>query len=67
MAYDAYLFSTRYDAMTILLNIAKAKKQIKAESLEKLFGTKNSIFPAEYIIKYRLNLPIIQITLRAAN
>ena len=48
MAYDAYLFSTRYDAMTILLNMAKANKQIKAESLEKLFGTKNSIDWLEY-------------------
>ena len=48
MAYDAYLFSTRYDAMTILLNIAKENKQIKAESLEKLFGTKNSIDWLEY-------------------
>lgn len=48
MAYDAYLFSTRYDAMTILLNMAKENKQIKAESLEKLFGTKNSIDWLEY-------------------
>ena len=53
-------------------NAEKTKRKNKKSNehqtlLERLKSEKASYIPAEYIIKYRLNLPIIQITLREAN
>ena len=53
-------------------NAEKPKRKNKKSNepqtlLERLKSEKASHIPAEYIIKYRLNLPIIQITLREAN
>lgn len=58
MAYNACLFLDRYDMMSVILNLEKEKGATKIQSLEKLFGTKNSIRsvhnPHRIIVPYEI-------------
>ena len=58
MAYNAHIFSERYDEMANLLNKAKRNKTTKIKSLESLFGSKNSLRselnPHQLVIPYEI-------------